>query len=79
VQCAATTANSVREVDNEDRGEVRAIHASEYAEGRTYLSYQPSRKARPRVMLHKVYMSQAGVAPLSISILSGSRAQTANM
>ncbi len=49
------------------------------AEGRAYLSYQPSRKARPRVQPHTWYISQAGVASLSISIFSASRARAAKM
>jgi|SRR5438270_5536522 len=50
-----------------------------WAEGDAYLSYQPSRKARPRVPLKTMYISQAGVAPRSISIFSASRARTAKM
>jgi hypothetical protein len=44
-----------------------------------YLSYQPSRKARPRVQPRRLNISQAGVASLSISIRSASRARTAKM
>ena len=47
--------------------------------GSPYLSYQPSRKARPRVQSRRLNINQAGVAPLSISILSVSRARTAKM
>ena len=49
------------------------------AEGNAYLSYQPSRKARPRVQPHTWYIIQAGVASLSISIFSASRARAAKM
>ena len=45
----------------------------------SYRSYQPSRKARPMVQSRRLNISQAGVAPLSISILSVSRARTAKM
>jgi hypothetical protein len=44
-----------------------------------YLSYQPSRKARPRVPLNRLNISRAGVASLSISIFSAARARTAKM
>ena len=47
--------------------------------GGAYLSYQPSKKARPRVPLNKLNIIQAGVASLSISILSASSARTAKM
>ena len=49
------------------------------AESRAYRSYQPWRKARPRVQPHAWNISQAGVASLSISILSASRASAAKM
>jgi hypothetical protein len=44
-----------------------------------YLSYQPSRKARPRVPLNRLNISSAGVASRSISIFSAARARTAKM
>src|SRR5207253_624538 len=47
--------------------------------GGSYRSYQPWRKARPRVQPHAWNISQAGVASLSISILSASRASAAKM
>ena len=46
---------------------------------RAYLSYQPSRKARPRVPLNRLNIIRAGVASLSISIFSAARARTAKM
>jgi hypothetical protein len=46
---------------------------------RVYLSYQPSRRARPRVPLNSVNISSEGVASLSISIRSATRARTAKM
>src|SRR5205807_9965600 len=58
---------------NAESGAVRC------AENRTYRSYQPWRKARPRVQPHAWYISQAGVASVSISILSASRARAAKM
>jgi hypothetical protein len=50
-----------------------------YRKARAYLSYQPSRKARPRVPLNRLNISRAGVASLSISIFSAARARTAKM
>ncbi len=44
-----------------------------------YLSYQPSRNARPRVPLNRLNISSAGVASLSISIFSAARARTAKI
>ena len=55
------------------------IWQTRWAEGDAYLSYQPSRKARPRVPLNRLNISQAGVASLSISIVSASRASAAKM
>src|SRR5205807_9705727 len=44
-----------------------------------YLAYQTSWNARPRVPLNRLNISNAGVASLSISTLSASRARAAKM
>src|SRR2546430_11952057 len=50
-----------------------------WAEGDAYLSYQPWRKARPRVPLKTMYISQAGGGPRAITIVSASAPREAKM
>ena len=55
-------------------------HLQHWAQGgNTDIANQPSRKARRRVPLNKLNISQAGIAPGSISIFSMARARTAKM